>query len=301
MSLGPNGRRADVVVTSINCAGITVLDQNCNAFVNDLTITGNISFGAEGSSLSVPVNAFGIGRIFMADMFQFTISDSETQVVDSSFWVTSFSTTENMLLNGSSLFTCPTSVPGYSGTNWTALVQVDLALTSLVALDSNFPFDGFNIQWVQNLLQTEVTLPSNNVDLPTGNIYVESTDGFSPTGGSFYVNSSDGESQTIDYTSTVGNVFAGCTGGIGTIFTGSTVTDANQGTSVSNVIVSPTISDNNDSVQYNTFSSSDIIQVNPGDTLDLVISAYTNSNSYLACAGENFTFVNFKILTIIPN
>lgn len=305
MSLGNNGRKTDIVVTSVNCNGMLMIDQQCNVTTNDLTIMGNVVLAGGNGGFSGLINAFGIGRIYFNNFYSFVMTGEDTQFLDSSFWTQNFETTPGMLLAGPSIFTMPTAAPGIAGTNWTALVQVDVALSCLIGDDTTSFMDSVNIALVQNLLKTTIAPASNGVVLPVGNIYVESTTGFSPSGGSLFVNTGydPSETQTVDYTYTQGNVFAGCSGGNGELLTGAVVANGDYNV-ISNVLFST--ADAQADPEYNgavnTFFFSDIVQLNPGDTLDIAIFLNVPSDSgYLVCLGGNYTYCTFKILTIIPN
>jgi hypothetical protein len=75
------------------------------------------------------------------------------------------------------------------------------------------------------ILYTTVTAASNNVNLPTGTINVNSTAGF-PTSGQFGIQVLINFSYayvTVSYTGITATSFTGCTGGTGTMITGSQI------------------------------------------------------------------------------
>lgn len=78
---------------------------------------------------------------------------------------------------------------------------------------------------------TAVSTPITvGVSLPSSTITVQTTSGFSTTGGSFTVASSANQ-QTITYTGTTATTFTGCVGGSGTVSVGALVIGESQGNS----------------------------------------------------------------------
>lgn len=92
---------------------------------------------------------------------------------------------------------------------------------------------------------TTVASGSNAVTLPTGTINVGSTTGFA-TAGQFTVLSSAG-AQQVTYTGVTGTSFTGCTGGVGTLYTGVKVAQypvfTNNGAALAVASSSTTVSD----------------------------------------------------------
>lgn len=289
----------DINCRTLSCNGKIILDDKCNLQLNNLKVQGNI--GVKGDvtvkgEINNNSNNLVCGRIEIANFSQ--LFQTDLQILDSSFWNTTFATQPDMLLNSSSVFTAPTSLPG------SMLVQVDGVLTCWIGdlWDVN-GFLQFHIELYKNYSQTTVSSLSNAVALPATDIHVESTDKFERPSGSFIVNSNVGPQQ-IDYTNIVGNTFTGCTGGNGQIFTGALVHEPND--LVSNTVSSVYFPPENPLFETNLFIPipfNDTIQLNPGDTLDIGIRLSTNISLPLFkfdILPQKSSFANFKILSVIP-
>src|SRR5207253_2936798 len=78
---------------------------------------------------------------------------------------------------------------------------------------------------------TTVAAQSDGQVLPPANpiiLYVASTTGFSPAGGTILVTNNAGVESAVSYTGINGNTFTGCTGGSGTLATGGAVTNGTR-------------------------------------------------------------------------
>jgi hypothetical protein len=288
----------DINCRTLSCNGKIILDDKCNLQLNNLKVQGDVGVKGDVTVRGEINNNNNIvcGRIGFTDFSQ--LSQVDLQILDSSFWNTTFETQPNMLLNSSSVFTAPTSLPG------TMIVQVDGLLTCWIGdlWDVN-GFLQFNIELYKNYSQTMISSLSNGVTLPATEIHVESTEKFARPSGSLFVNSDIGPQQ-IEYSNIVDNAFTGCTGGEGILFTGAIVTEPND--LVSNTVSSVYFPPENPLFETNLFIPipfNDTVQLNPGDTLDIGIRLSTNINLPFFkydILPQKASFANFKIVSVIP-
>ncbi len=135
---------------------------------------------------------------------------------------------------GDATFVATTNNP-FSGTATTLTVNQAANYQTTIAAGSNgasLPQATINVA-ATTTASTTITVTSNGVSLPTGTINVSDTTTF-PSGGYLNVQTTEG-TQLVIYTGKTATTFTGCTGGIGSMTTGGSVSIGFPGSGTLNV------------------------------------------------------------------